>query len=290
MRLPRQSKKIKLYLIIFIVILALSALSYFTYKIFTENKINRFDVEVENLNCTNPPEITGFLQSLKLNYFNFKSENLDYQLKKRFFCAARIEQTITYPDKLKVKLVGREAKFVVKPVNPSVDINPSVILSLDQMNATQSTSEAFPPKVVNQILSSYKESSGSSMFLVDEEGVVFEEVGTDTSFPRLSIFAKELKVGQKIQDDLIKKTLEIIEKLKAMDILTDNLIVVGDRLIIDEKPRLTFSLIKPVDRQSASLQLILRQAKMNLDPEKPDARSVESVDLRFDRPVVVYSR
>ena len=72
--------------------------------------------------------------------------------------------------------------------------------------------------------------------------------------------------------------------------MTDNLIVVGNRLIVDSEPRVTFALNKEISRQSASLQLILRQAKMNLDPDKPDSRSVESVDLRFDRPVVVYSK
>lgn len=291
MRLPRQAKRTKLYLLIVVIILVLATGIYFGYKTFTENKITRFDIETENINCTNIPEVTGFLQSLKLSYFYFKSETLDFDLRKKFFCIGKIEQTISYPDKLKLKLYGREGKFIVRAINPPVDTNPQVFLNQDQMNATQSTSQAFPPKVVNQILDSYQDASTAGlMFLVDEEGVVFEEVSSDTAYPKLSLFAKELRVGGRIPDDLIKKTLEITDKLKTMDISTDNLIVVGDRLIVDTIPRITFALNRALDRQSASLQLILRQAKMNLDPEKTDTRSVESVDLRFDRPVVVYSK
>lgn len=287
---PRRFERRKplIFAVIGIVVLLLAG--FLGYKVFTENRLSRFDITFQNLNCTTPPEISQFLTSMKMNYFYYKSTDVEYELRRKFFCIGKIEQQIFYPDRLKLNIIGREGKYVIKTLNTDIETNPQIILSLDQLNATQSTSQAFPPKVLSQILDVYENASDSAMFLADAEGVIFETASTDVTLPRISLFGRELRVGQKIPDNLIQKVTEINNKISPMDIPTDNFIVVGDRLIIDGKPRVTFALNKEIARQSASLQLILRQAKMNLDPEKPDSRSVESVDLRFDRPVVIYKK
>lgn len=290
MFVSRQFKKQKLFLISSIVILLIAAGGFLGYKILSENELVRFNVITQNLNCTSTGEITNYLKARELNYFYFKSETLEGELRKKFFCIGQIKSEISYPDKLKLNITGREGKFIVTSIFPVIETNPAVQLSLEQMNATQSTTEAFPPKVLSQILTAYKNASGSAMYLTDEEGVVFEEVTTNIGFPRLSIFSQDLKIGQKIPGGYIKKIIQVLEKSNVFETTSDNLLIVGDRLIIDSKPRITFSLSKDVNRQSASLQLILRQAKMNLDPDGRDSRSIESIDLRFDRPVVVYSR
>ena len=271
-------------------IILLIAIGFLGYKIFTENKLSKFDITHQNLNCVAPPEVSQFLNSLNMNYFYYKSTDVEYELRRKFFCIGKIEQEISYPDRLKLNITGREGKYVVKTINTDVETNPQIVLTLEQMNATQSTTQAFPPKVLTQILDTYENASESAMFLVDAEGIAFEKAFPGAGYPEISLFGRELRVGQKIPDDLISKVTEVKERLEKMDIVTDNLIVVGNRLIVDSEPRVTFGLNREISRQSASLQLILRQAKMNLDPEKPDSRSVESVDLRFDRPVVIYSK
>lgn len=286
----RQFQRKKTLLIALVAILIALSLGFFGYKLFTENKITRFNVETSNLNCTNSDEVTKYLKGLNMNYFYFKSETLDADLKRKYFCIGKIEQIISYPDRLDLRINGREAKFVVKTINTDVETNPQVILTLEQMNATQSTTQAFPPKVLSQILDTYKEASSGAMYLVDNDGMVFEETSSDVAFPKLSLFSKQLRIGQAIPDDLIKKVAQIYEKLNEFGTSSDNLIVVGDRLIIDSTPRITFALNRDIIRQAASLQLILRQAKMNQDPAEPDSRSVESIDLRFDRPVIVYKK
>ncbi len=305
----RQFKRKKLLLIIVAVAILIASVVFFGYKILTENKLSRFNIETENLNCVASGEIEGVLKSLNLNYFYllhqqmassayFKSESIESQLRKKFICIGKIEQTLYYPDRLKLKISGREGKFIVASINTDIETNPQVVLSLEQLNATQSTTGAFPPKVLNGILNSYRQSlpsgegknaSESAMFIVDGEGMVFEEARPETFLPKLSIFSEELHIGRLVPGDVVKKSAEVIEKLGDSGLTLDNLLIVGEKLIIDTDPRITFSLNRPIDRQAASLQLILRQAKMNLDPESADTRSVESIDLRFDRPVVVYS-
>jgi hypothetical protein len=286
----RRFKKRKLFLIISAVVIAAILLIFFGYKILTENRLSRFDITAENLNCTNSDEIKNTLNNLNLNYFGFKSGIVDQELKKKFICIGQITQEVSYPDKLKLKITGREGKFIVTSINPDIDINPQIVLSLEQLNATQSTTAAFPPRILNQILNSYKDASESAYFIADAEGMVFEEASGSALLPKLSIFSEELTVGRYVSNDAVKKTSEILDKISGFDINLENLLIVGDRLIIDSTPRITFALNRALDRQAASLQLILRQAKMNLDPDSRDSRSVESIDLRFDRPVVVYSK
>jgi len=287
----RQIKRKKILIIVLAVLVLLCMAFYFGYKIFTENKISKFNVETSNLNCSSSDEISNYLRKQNLNYFYLKASDIEDDLRKKFFCIGKIESEISYPDKVKLKITGREGKFVVTSVNPDIETNPQIVLSLEQINSTQSsTAESYPPRVLNQILDIYKDASRSAMFLVDEEGMVFEEVNSDTAFPKLSIFSIDLKIGQKIQNDYIKKASEILQKLQEFGVPSDNLIIVSDRLIVDTIPRVIFSLNKPIDRQAASLQLILRQAKMKSVANDGDSRSVESVDLRFNRPVVVYSK
>lgn len=290
MRGLRDFRRKKIFLITVAAILVILAALFFGYKIFTENKLTKFQIETENLNCTIEPEIIGFLQSLNLNYFNFKKELVEQKLLQKFFCIGRINQELSYPDKLKLKLTGRESKFVVRPIKTTLQTNPSIVLNLDQLNATQSTSTAFPPKVMDQIMKTNSDASSSAMFLVDEEGMVFEEASSDVGLTKLSIFESDLRLGQKIADNLVKKVSEVNTKLKELEDFGGNFIVVGDKLITDDKPRITFSLNRDIGRQSASLQLILRQAKMNLDPKSGESKPIESIDLRFDRPVVVYGK
>lgn len=288
---PRRMKRRKPLIIGVIGIVILFLVVFFGYKIFTDNRLSSFDLELNNINCTTASEVEQFLRSMNMNYFYYKSESVEYELRRKYFCIGNIDQTIHYPNRLKIVLTGREGKYIVKTIETNIEINPQVILSLEQLNATESTKQAaLPPLVLNQILDSYKEASESSMYVVDAEGVIFESAASDAILPRISIFGRDFRIGQKIPDDLIKKVDEISVKVEKMEIDTTNLIVVGDRLIIDSSPRVTFSLSRDIPRQLASLQLILRQAKMNRNPEKPDSRSVESIDLRFDRPVVIYSK
>ncbi len=218
MRLPRQFKK-KRWFIILAAVLTIGVIGFLGHKILTENKLTRFDIDAQNLNCTTADEIKGLLQGLNLNYFYFKKEPVEQKLKQKFFCIGRIDSEISYPDKYKLKIAGREAKFMVTSINAGIDTNPAVQLSLDQMNATQSTTEAFPPKILNRILKTYKEASGSAMYLVDDEGMVFQEVSFDVSFPKISIFSGELKIGNKLPNDLIKKVSLLDLKLKELEIV-----------------------------------------------------------------------
>src|SRR5690348_4382969 len=142
----RQLKRKKFLLVCLGLIIIIILLGFLADKILSENRLRRFDVELENLNCATSDEIKSFLLAKNFNYFYFKSAEVENNLKQRFFCISKIEQQIYYPDRLKLKIFGREGKFVVTDIESPLNLNPQIVLNLDQLDATQSTTEAYPPK------------------------------------------------------------------------------------------------------------------------------------------------
>lgn len=288
MKNEERKRKFRKLFIIFVIVFILGGLSYLSFKLVRQAVLSSITVNAQNLTCTESSQILSFSRDLKINYFYFISESLEKKLKEKFFCIRQIKTKVNYPDKLQLQVFGREGVFILKTINPNIHLNPVIDLPESTQSASESTKAAMPVKIVEQLLSSLKKASESGSFLVDEEGMVFNEsFGED--LPKLSLFGQELKIGTQIQGDFIKKIKQVLDKLKEVEILPDNLVVLGDKLIVDAKPRIIFSLIRPLGRQTASLQLILAQAKMNSDPGKLEKRNIESIDLRFDKPVVVYS-
>lgn len=289
MRNEERRKKLKKLLIVLGIIVLIGALLFLGFELIKSSKLTNFEVKVNNLGCTDKDQITKFLQNLNQNYFSFKQEGLTADLKKKFFCIGKIETEIFYPDRLILEVWGREPLFAVNEINESINVNPVVLLPEAMQEASESTKEAAAVKVIDEVLKDLEQASGSAVFLVDREGVIFEQLLGSINFPRISIFGIKIEIGGKIPDGIIEKIESVGNKLKEINAPTDNIIVVGDRLIINSKPRIIFSLDKKLDYQTASLQLILAQAKINSDPPKTGSGIIESIDLRFDKPVVVYT-
>lgn len=290
MRNEENKRKLKKLLVIAAISVIVAMLLFGVYYTFTESKLYKYGVKTEDLTCTNEAQIADFLRGLNLNYFAFDSVDLEEKLKHKFFCIGKIDSQISFPDRLSVKITGRKAEFAASQVSTAAEINPVIELPTDYQIATESSKAADPVNIITKIVEGVSESSSSAYFLIDSEGVVFDRSFGSVSFPILKIVGEEIKVGGKVPGDLIGKVKDVIKGLSGIEVPTDNIIVVGDKLIIDSKPRLIFSLNKRLDYQTTSLQLILTQAKMNSDSNLPGRDDIESVDLRFNKPVVVYTK
>lgn len=288
MRNDQRRKKFRIALVVFSLILVAAGLAFVVIELGKRAKITNFEIKTENIACTNNGQINKYLEGLGLNYFSFKKNKIEENLKKKFYCIGEIEIKVFYPNKLVLAAKGREAVFIVAEVSSSFDANPVVNLPESIQVASESTKEAATVKMLSQILGDLKQASGSGIFLADKEGVVFEEAVGGINFPRLSILGIKLKIGDKVPDGAIEKSLFINNKLKEIGAPSDNMVILGDKLVVSSKPRIIFSLKKRLDYQTASLQLILTQAKINPDPPKSGSSNIESIDLRFDKPVIVY--
>lgn len=288
MKNEQKRKKIKKILIAALVVSVILALVFAGNEFINRARVTSFEIETNNLTCTDKDQIGKYLASLNIRYFLFKQNELEENLKKKFFCIGKIETRLSYPDKLKLVTWGREALFAVKEVNTSLELNPVVSLPDVPNEATQSTKEAEVVKIMDRILSDLKQSSESGVSLVDNEGVIFEKNPGSFNVPMLSILGTNVEIGREIPDGVVEKAGLIYSKLREIGTPVDNIIIIGDRLVVDSKPRIIFSLKKRIDYQTASLQLILAQAKMNPDPNITGSHNIESIDLRFDKPVAVY--
>ncbi len=124
----------------------------------------------------------------------------------------------------------------------------------------------------------------NSSLILTEEGIVLE--GGDTlSLPTLYT-GKDLQLGpdQKVTDSGVIFALSVALNLSKSDFSLSNLRMIdGGSLAAYNQQDLVaiFSSNKDVDRQVDSLQLVLSKAKI-------DGTKIAKIDLRFDKPVIVY--
>lgn len=108
-------------------------------------------------------------------------------------------------------------------------------------------------------------------FLLDEEGVLFSGTASAT----LKIYSAEKNIN-------FKSILAILNKIKIFGIEVGEVVVAANNLMINSMPKIVLDLDKDHNMQTASLQLILQQAKI-------DEEAAEFIDLRFDKPVVRFA-
>lgn len=123
--------------------------------------------------------------------------------------------------------------------------------------------------------------------IIDDEGFVFKE-SSENNLP-LIFLPTNYQIGQKITSGLAPKLADLEEKLKLLKDQGsvesyENFFVKlqDDYLLIDIHPKILFSLEKDFSKELASLQLILQKAKI-------DGKVIQTLDLRFDKPVIVFT-
>lgn len=216
---------------------------------------------VRNLDCVNEVQIKDTSQLLGQNIFFINSLDSVINIKGKFICVKGVTLSKIFPDKVRLEVFGREPK--VKLYN----------LNNEATNSANLENIATP-------------SAGLSIgdfYLIDDE-VIFAKDNNQISAPNVYLKDDQLSLGKKI-DDLVKKCLNILEKSKSLGLDIQISQIVNNSLVIfpsSSQPRIIFSLEKDDSLQIASLQLILKIAKI-------DNESLEFIDLRFDKPVVKFA-
>jgi cell division septal protein FtsQ len=125
--------------------------------------------------------------------------------------------------------------------------------------------------------------TGNEYFLVDEEGYILRKDNI-TDLPL--ILVQELpseSIGQQVGQKAVLKALEIITGLK-LNLFEPEVALVNDFNIefkLKDKVKVIFSAFDSTDSQINPLQFILSRAKI-------EGRKIRQIDLRFDKPVVIY--
>lgn len=180
------------------------------------------------------------------NIFSLKTSSLSHQVIQKRPEILKLEVKKQLPDTLKIKVIKRE---------------PVVYLTADQ--------EKF--------------------FLSDVNGVIFQGPLKDTNSYRLPLIifptgSVDFRMGLSLENyQSFKEALKLQQLLKEFFINFDRLKIENEEdlsLSLPDGIVVTFSAKKELKPQVASLQLILKQSKMEGN------KIIKKIDLRFEKPVI----
>lgn len=125
-------------------------------------------------------------------------------------------------------------------------------------------------------------------FVVDEEGLLFHEANSRhrLNLPQLAVSQdRKYTLGEHLSGGIIAKSLRVIESLQQIEGYSLKSLTLEARgilkIITSEDAQILLDSGKEIAKQIASLQTILKDAKMS-------GKRVSKIDLRFAKPVVVY--
>lgn len=236
--------------IIFILIILGFLYLFFLSPVF---RIKSFTVTPDEFDCGETFEVKKIISIEGQNFFSLDNSRIEKKIKDKFFCIGSLSVKKTFPDKVKLELNKRQG---------ALNLIPNV--------ASSSAESSSSGKIATE-----------SGYLVDKEGVIFSRANFETNLQPV-LFDGDLTIGQKL-GSLIEKIFKIIDIVKSLGLnATDVKIYSGDHFSTGLKPQIIFRLDDSLDRQLASLQLIINQAKI-------DGSEIDFLDLRFDKPVVRFS-
>jgi cell division septal protein FtsQ len=256
------------------IFLAIVGMIVFGWWFFTQVKTD-FSIKLDDLACANESQIKQSLEKQRIRFYWLQSQEIDKKLRSEFPCIneSRIERQ--FPKGVIVSVSGRKplAVFrVTKKTTPSP-------LPIEVLEATPSTSEARPSPSLSpspQVIVTFGET-----FLMDGKGVGFAK-GFREDLPLINYVADRFDIGDNIGAESISQLLLIIDFFQKQAMSIESIELDHDKLTIKSAQEFIFSVSQSLERQIASLQLIWKQAKMN-------SKSVVKIDLRFDKPVVIYA-
>jgi cell division septal protein FtsQ len=266
--------------IILVVVLLISSAAVYTLYYSDFFKIKEVIVNPSGISCTNEAEVKKFTNLLGKSILFIDQNWLNQKITERFNCVESISSKKYYPDKLSIDLTERQGNAIVRLIK--FDNVPPPKLELRE--ATPS-SEAAVKKVENTLDFEVNESSVSSSLLVDKVGFILLKLESADEFgnlPNIYLLGQEINFEKVIPNEFIPDVLTVLQKMTALQKKVQLTKIVESDLYIKSEEKIVFSLTKDILRQLASLQLILQKAKI-------ESKKVEIIDLRFDKPVVVYS-
>jgi len=126
--------------------------------------------------------------------------------------------------------------------------------------------------------------TNGSFYLTDKEGFILEKTDKIIEYPLIdSDQSEDLKVRQKIQDQVILKAIEIVNESKLRLLEPEKANSLSPRAIevnFKDGLQVFFSTEKNSQEQLDTLQFILDRTKI-------EGEKLSRIDLRFDKPVLV---
>lgn len=251
-------------------------------------KVREIETSFIGLICDDSEQIREDLNKYKQNILFINSTQIKKDIQKKYPCVGNLIIQRQFLNRLKINVVGRIPIAIVGEVKAS-----TAQLTLKDLESSSSSMAAL-------LDFSYVDIPDGNKFLVDESGFIFSRLIPDLNLANISLIDQEVIITGQINVQDIKSALLVLKKLEEMKIVVhftkitpfNDLLVSACLFSLEDlskcdinsrnNQKFVFSLKKNIDRQLASLQLIWEKAKI-------DSRIIDKIDLRFDKPVVIYS-
>ncbi len=237
-------------------------------------KITQVKASLQNAPCVTEEQVATDTNFKKGQLFFLQADKIEQDFIKKYPCIDHLTLQQKWPGQIMVTIFGKA------PVLKIVGYMPEPLPSLDPLEASASTGTA--------LLSWSIPSTADPAFLVNDQGTLYA-VDNGANLPIVYYPDTALQIGKNLDALLIKKLVTIFTKLQTLDDsiprgrLEDTVLLVqAHEKIAFQLGGSTLSYSDEINRQLASLQLILQKAKI-------DGKAMDKIDLRFDKPVVVYT-
>jgi hypothetical protein len=224
-------------------------------------QVKRVDCQFNQLNCN--AEIWNKISdlSLKRNIIFFPRQLVTNKIKENYPQVHLVKIKKRLPNKLSFDLTSRK---------------PIAVLSKELFPEPEATLSAQ--------IESPKFSSTGLYYLLDEEGVVTQKLNENQNLPLILIKEDpQFKIGEKVNSQEIKKTIEILVgmKLRLLEPKVSRVISFREiEIWLGNETLAIFNGQKDVGVQLDSLQFIFSRSKI-------EGKQVKKIDLRFDKPLIV---
>ena len=225
-------------------------------------QVKKVDCQFNQLNCN--AEIASKVRDLSLgrHLLFFPRQLVTDKIKENYSQVHFVKIKKRLPDKLSFELTSR------KPV---------AALARELFSEPEATLSGELKKPKFSLTGTY--------YLIDQERVVIQKVDDNPNLPLILIKNElQLKVGEKITQEEVQKTMEILVgmKLRLLEPKLTRIVSLGEiEIWLENEILVLFNGQKDIGVQLDSLQFIYSRSKI-------EGKQIKKIDLRFDKPVVLY--
>ncbi len=275
MRRLTQKRKSKKGLILLLAIFSVAFIGIIFLK-FNLLNVNQAEVKSDQIDCATSDELKDLAGLLGQNILFIDEVSIEKKIKDKFLCVRNIDLKRNLPGKVTLEIYGR------RPVAILIEVKEVDKISTGSGEASLSAKEARLPDGQASASSLFNFYGSGEPFLTDNEGVIFAKKEV-SGIPRIYFEGISLSVGKKLEEEVIKNALKILERIKIFGVeIKEAKIYSQNTLLVNGVPKMIFSLDPNLDLQLAALQLLLEQAKISEE-------RMEFIDLRFEKPIVKYA-
>jgi hypothetical protein len=225
-------------------------------------QVKRVDCQFNQLNCN--AEIASKVRDLSLgqHLLFFPRQLVSDKIKENYPQVHFVKIKKRLPDKLSFELTSR---------------NPVAALARELFSE--------PGATLSGELKNPKFSLTGTYYLIDQEGIVIQKVDANPNLPLILVKNDlQTKVGEKIAQEEVQKTIEILMgmKLRLLEPKVSRPVSFREiEIWLENEILVLFDGQKDIGVQLDSLQFIYSRSKI-------EGKQIKKIDLRFDKPVVLY--